>query len=581
MRVDCPHGVLELWAEGGGLTVLEERDGETRLRADGSGTITLCWRGRPDERLVGLGEQFGALDQRGRRWRGRIRDILAADPRDTYFAFPFVLSSTGYGLLLDTQAAPVWDLLGDPSGEGHWRVEVTAASLEVRVYRGTPKAILSAMTAFTGRAPVPEPWMLGVWKTLVSGEEAALRQAERLVREDIPVSACWVYDHYDEATNSGCGLAGTYPQGRYPDPRRLTGGLHDLGFAALGYVQPCLYAGSAPFAEAAARGHLVRGDDGRPAVIPYFNPKLHPDEMALFDDGGAYVDLTIPEARAWYQGLLAEVLDQGFDGWMQDMGEHVPDEVTLADGTPGLSNRYPLLYHEAGHEVWSARPGTGVFARSGTLGTVRYLPAMWPGDQHCDWSADRGLPSVVPAGLSIGLTGVGAWGPDIAGIVDGEPGGGLDEELWLRWCQYGALTPIMRDHLGFKPIAGQPVDLWSTPRTVATFREYAKLHQRLEPYLQACAEETAATGWPILRALLVDYPEHPEAWSIQDQYLLGDQLLVAPVLQRGARARRVWFPPGEWIGWWDGDRREGPAWADVPAPLDRIPVYHRPSFPLP
>jgi alpha-D-xyloside xylohydrolase len=566
---------------GGSLTTLRQSAEQIHLRATGGGPVSLRFSLADGEDLVGLGECFGRLGQRGRRWRGRIVDLLHGDPQDTYFHFPLLFSSHGYAVLVDTQLVPTWDLGGtDP---GAWRIELATQTVDLHVFRGDPKRCLQLATAVAGRPPLPPPWALGVWKTTLGGTERVLRHADRLAEKAVPVSACWVYDHYDEPNNAGCGSAGTYPTGPYPDLTAVTEGLHERGYRALGYVQPGVYFDSDPYHDAARRGYLVAGDSGEPLVVPYFNPKRHGGELGSFADGASPVDFTNPEATSWYQGLLRRTVEQGWDGWMQDMGEHLPPEAVMADGTNGedCRNRYALLYHSAAAETFPD-PGFTAFARSGTLGTVPLVTAMWPGDQLCTWDASRGLASVLTAGPTAGLAGLSTWGPDISGLADGDDGTlGRDEELWLRWCEYGALNPIMRDHLGFKVRAGTPVDLWSTPRTVATFRRYAELHLRLAPYLWRLARTAHETGIPAIRALLLEFPEHPEAWRIADQYLLGEDLLVAPVYRPGARARRVWFPPGEWVSWWRPKRHTGPAWRDVAAPLGEIPLFQRAGSSIP
>jgi alpha-glucosidase (family GH31 glycosyl hydrolase) len=567
------------------IDVVSEEPEVVRLRIAGTAPLTIGLEGSPDEILVGLGERFVRLDQRRRRWTATISDLLHAQDEDTYFYLPLVYSSGGYAFLLDTDARAVWDLHATASGLVS--VQVPVSSVDLVLFRGTPRRLVQLATAVTGRAPLAPAWTFGVWKTTLSGTESVLREAERLRRERLAVTACWSYDYYDEPSNSGCGIAGTYPQGSYPDLRALTRGLHDLGYRALGYVQPCIFSGSKPFREAVANGFLCRRDDGSVATIPYFNP-LSATTDDFGEGGGAYVDLTSPAAATWYAGLLQKALDFGFDGWMQDMGDHLPDEARMADGTSGIAthNRYPLLYHGLARTVWGARPDAVAFARSGGLGSVPEVTAMWPGDQHCDWTPNRGLPSVLPAGPSAGLAGVAAWGPDIGGEADGADGGrgALDEELWIRWCQYGALNPIMRDHLGFKWKAeklGRPVDLWSTERTISMFRDYADLHLRLFPYLYGLAREAAEEGVPIIRALFLEYPDRREAWTIPNEYLLGPDLLVAPVVVPGARTRTLWIPPGEWVSWWDGSRISGPTWVEVPAPLEQIPLFQRAGSAIP
>lgn len=183
-----------------------------------------------------------------------------------------------------------------------------------------------------------------------------------------------------------------------------------------------------------------------------------------------------------------------------------------------------------------ASPGAAFFARGGWLGAQAHAPTFWPGDQTRDWSFEGGIASVIPAGISLGLMGVAAWGPDIGGnmgfasLGNSYGGGSQDRELWQRWCQLGAMTPIMRDHLGFH--SGTPVDLWTDDETIACWRRAARWHHGLFPYLYSAAHETSATGIPVLRGLMLAYPDDDLAWTLTDQYLLGDALLCAPVLQR-------------------------------------------------
>jgi alpha-glucosidase (family GH31 glycosyl hydrolase) len=281
------------------------------------------------------------------------------------------------------------------------------------------------------------------------------------------------------------------------------------------------------------------------------------------------------------------LVDTGYDGWMHDFGELTPADAVFADGRSGSEQRnlYPTLYQRAAAEVCRAtRPDVVFFVRSGYTGSNQWAPAAWPGDQHCDWSADRGLGSVIAAGLSVGMCGTNTWGPDIGGFFEpyARDDSARSKELWMRWCQLGALTPIMRDHLGTKrEITPDTVDLWTDAETIGTWRRYAALHNALVPYLYAYAAIAHETGVPTLRHLVLRYPDDPEAALQEDEYLLGDELLVAPVLHEGARARRVYFPPGEWVSYWDERRYAGPGSYDVPAPLEQIPLFVRAGSVLP
>jgi alpha-D-xyloside xylohydrolase len=191
---------------------------------------------------------------------------------------------------------------------------------------------------------------------------------------------------------------------------------------------------------------------------------------------------------------------------------------------------------------------------------------MWGGDQVPDWSEDNGLPSVVKAGISAGLSGFAVWGPDILSS-------GTSKELWIRWMEFGALTPIMRDHLWDKPKFA--VDLWFDAETIDAFRRYARLHVSLFPYLYTFAQEAAKTGLPIMRHPMLEWPDDPAACNSEYEYLLGDSLLVAPVVKKGARTRTLYLPRGSWVNYWTGESFEGGKIVTVPAPLDQIPLLVR------
>jgi alpha-glucosidase (family GH31 glycosyl hydrolase) len=268
------------------------------------------------------------------------------------------------------------------------------------------------------------------------------------------------------------------------------------------------------------------------------------------------------------------LVETDYDGWMQDFGELTPADAVFADGRSGweIRNHYPTLYHQAAAAVVRRdKPDAVFFVRSGAPGSNQWAPAAWPGDQHCDWSSDRGLPGVIPAGLSVGICGVNTWGPDIGGMFDaGDDGASArSRELWIRWCQFGALTPIMRDHLGAKRM------------TIPTWRRYAQLHNALVPYLYAYARLAHEAGIPTMRHLVLHYPDDGEAVRQDHEYLLGEELLVAPVVEAGARRRRVYLPAGQWHSFWNDAVLAGPGYHEVPAPLEQLPLFVRGGAVLP
>ena len=269
------------------------------------------------------------------------------------------------------------------------------------------------------------------------------------------------------------------------------------------------------------------------------------------------------------------VTEYDLDGWMEDFGEQIRDTDRLAIGKTGkeLANLYPLLYHKASYQAaHGTKPGVVEFSRSGYAGSQSYTPVLWGGDQFPNWDANIGLPSLIPAGITAGLSGFSVWGPDIQSA-------GTSKELWIRWLEFGALSPVMRDHKWNQP--KWAVDLWFDSETTDLFRRYAQLHVSLFPYLYAYAQQATTTGLPIMRHLMLEYPEDPMAWNTEDEYLLGEKILVAPVIVEGATTRSLYLPKGAWVNYWTGDVIEGGREVEVRAPLNQIPILVRAGSVIP
>jgi alpha-glucosidase (family GH31 glycosyl hydrolase) len=543
-----------------------------------------------DEHFAGLGEQFIQVDKRGRVVECHVGSSvnrschLTAGLDGGYKVAPLWYSSAGYAAFVHgTKDVRIEFAVSDPESV---IVTVPGDEMRITVVHGSAASCVSQVTALTGRPPLAPPWAFAPWKAMRGGHQAVVAEADRLRSLGVGAGVVWLDAHYQPDTNSGFPCAGSYPMGSYPSMADTVAALHQRGLRAFTYVNPFLYRGTPAYDLAVERGYAVCDRDGR--VL--HQDMIHPFEGDLFGllddvgmhslaDGAAVIDLANPAALAWFQGMLRSILlDQGFDGWMQDFGEGVPEG---AQGEGGEAhNCYPLLYHAASSEAVAASGKEAVFfARGGWLGAQGLAPAFWPGDQTRDWSTFSGLGSVAAAGISLGLMGVALWGPDIGGnmgfpaLGGGLGGGSEDKELWLRWCQLGAVSPVMRDHLSFH--VGTPVDLWTDDETVACWRACAEWHTGLFPYLYSAAASAASTGLPILRGLMLEFPDDPMSWCLADQYLLGDALLCAPVLERGLRERRVYLPAGDWVDTWTGGVLSGPGWVTVDAPLDRWPVLQR------
>jgi alpha-glucosidase len=350
----------------------------------------------------------------------------------------------------------------------------------------------------------------------------------------------------------------------YPDLAALVAELradHDVRFLA--YANPFVIRDLDHFDEMEAMGMLPRREDGSTY-----------DFSVVFSQGSV-ADLTNPAAVDYIQGFLSSaVTELGFDGWMADFGEWLPTDAVLSSGEDArlVHNLYPALWHRTSREVMEEERPDGdwvIFTRSGWLRDHAEAQVVWIGDQEADFLPGDGLPTVVPAMLNLGLSGIPFVTHDIAGYS----GGPSDRELFMRWTELGAFTPIFRTHEGLKA-----AENWSWDRdaeTTAHFRRFARVHEALKPELLRLAEEAAATSMPIVRHLAMVFPDDAGSRAISDQLMLGDDLLVAPVVTEGATRREVYLPPGAWFHVFTGERFEGPGTVTVEAPLGTPPVFSR------
>jgi alpha-glucosidase len=523
------------------------------------------------ERLHGLGERFGAVELRGQVVDSWVEDRhIDPDRRTSYSPSPVLLSTAGWGMVLDTNSRVHFDV---GARTAHvLRVRADTGVLRVWVLRGEPKALLRQASGLVGRAPVPPEWGLGVWKALIGGEERVLADLRRLQRAGVPLDAVWSYDLVDRRSGFGWPwpIHDPIPPGAYPDPARLVDELHRRGLRVLGYLNPFVVEGTPAFRTAVARGLLLHDGTGRPLIRSW---QVSADTRVRH----GVVDVARPAARRWWQRRIAHGLEEvGFDGAMQDFGEGLPSGAAPSGSLrPGLAhNRTPVLYGELVRRAAQAvKPDATVFfARAGYLGSQAHSTGRFTGDQQRSWDRERGLPSVLRAMLSGSLSGWPYWGPDIAGFTTAPDDVRDEKELWLRWLQLGALSPVMRDMLGDQRRA---VGALTDRETLTAFRAYARLHTALRPYLHALARAASRTGLPIVRPLFVEHPDDETAAGIEDQYLLGRDLLVAPVVRPGQVRRRVYLPPGDWTDYWTGRRLPGGRWHVLCAPRHRIPLLHR------
>ena len=287
----------------------------------------------------------------------------------------------------------------------------------------------------------------------------------------------------------------------------------------------------------------------------------------------SHPDLTNEATRDYIKGFLrAMVQDLGMDGWMADFGEWNPVDAALHDGRDPMAhhNEFPIEWHRLWREVMDELRPDGdfvVFARSGFTGVQAVSQVHWIGDQEANFSPHDGLPTVVPAMLNLGMSGVPFVTHDIAGFS----GGPSTKELFMRWVELGAFTPIMRTHEG-----ANKDDNWSWEKDQETtnhFRRFALVHEALAPDFRTLAQEASSSSAPILRHLMLVFPDDPTSRTVDDQFMIGEQLLVAPVVEAGATSRAVYLPPGTWFDVWSGEQHDGGTVVTVDAPLGSPPVF--------
>lgn len=573
-------------------------------KADGAlAAVELSGDLADDEALVGLGERFDALNQRGRAPDVAVYEQYKNHGNRTYLPVPFVISSRGYATLVEGTGHVAYDL--GRTVEDRWRCVAQAGGgrpVVIDLFAGDPATCLGALTAHTGRPAAPPPdWAFGLWMSSNEWNTQARVEREVALHHDhgIPASVLVIEAWSDETTfyiwngahyqprggDEAPRLSDfTFPaDGPWPDPKGMTEALHAAGIRLILWQIPALKQieglhpqHDADCAHAQEHGYVLRGEGG----APYRNP-------AFWFNGAMIPDFTSPEAAAWWMQKRAYLLDElGVDGFKTDGGEHLQGRtITASDGRQGdeLVNAYPNLYIGAYHRFASERRrGDALtFSRAGHTG-VGAFPVHWAGDENSTWEAFR---RSIVAGLSAGLSGVPFWGWDIAGFSEALP----SAELYLRATAMAAFCPIMQYHSEYTAPGEPSKDRtpWriqehsGDPQVIPLARQFTRLRIALMPYLVREAAYSAASGEPMLRALLLDHPNDPVCWQITDQYRLGRDLLVAPVVEEGATARRLYMPHGWWHDLQSGNVQEGDRWIEVDVSLDQIPVFVRAGSILP
>ncbi len=561
------------------------------LTAGDAASLSLPVRCDADSGFHGFGGQYHKTDQRGEAFRLFVSEQgLGRDPNlpilpvnggtyTTYFPMPYFVDPRGFGALVDTAARVEVDLCNDTRNVA-WFEEIDGEDLVMVVFHGpTVPDVIEQLGDVVGRPIEPPEWAYDLWigaqagvaEPMPGAGSAGIRaEAARLRAADIPAGVLWVQDWSGIRINFDGGSGVQYrweaDTELYPDLAELIAELRDDGFRFLSYANPFIDRDRdfRFYPEMSAGGLLIRNQAGE-------------DYDFIAPNGfSSLPDFTNPDAVDYVKGFLRKmVVEYGMDGWMADFGEWAPTDAVYADGSDPFErhNLYPIDWNAVSREVMDeVRPDGDwvVFARAGWTGIHRYSMIHWIGDQETDWSTTDGLPTVVPAMLNLGLSGIPYVTHDIAGFSASvaEPS---TKELFQRWTELGAFTPIMRTHEG-----ADKFNNWSWEKdaeTTAHFRRFARIHQALKPELLEWSAIAATTSLPILRHLMLEFPDDATSRTISDQFMLGDELLVAPVVSEGATSRDVYLPPGDWYHVWTGERVAGGRSIAVDAPIGSPPVF--------
>ncbi|MBC9711138.1 alpha-xylosidase [Streptomyces sp. TRM66268-LWL] len=542
----------------------ENADGEVLTAAERKG---IAFATTPDgghhmigQLALGVGEQIYGLGERFTPFvkNGQSVDIWQADggtsSEQAYKNIPFHLSSRGYGVFVDHPGKVSYEIGSEAVGQVQFSVE--DQSLAYYVVAGpTPKDVLDRYTSLTGRPALPPAWSFGLWLTTSFttsyDEETVMSFVDGMAERDIPLSVfhfdCFWMREYQWSDF-------TWDNDVFPDPAGMLCRLKGKGLKVSVWINPYIAQKSHLFDEGRELGYLVRRPDGDIW------------QWDLWQAGMALVDFTNPDAYAWFQAKLKVLLDQGVDCFKTDFGERIPTEVVWHDGSDPerMHNYYTHLYNQCVFELLEAERGEGeavLFARSATAGGQQF-PVHWGGD--C-WSSFGAMAESLRGGLSLSLSGFGFWSHDIGGF-EGTP----DPDVFKRWLAFGLLSSHSRLHGS----SSYRVPWEFGDEAVDVARKFTKLKHRLMPYLYDAAARAHTTGIPLMRPMLLEFPEDPTARALDRQYMLGPDLLVAPVFSSSGDVE-FYLPEGTWTRLLTGERVQGGRWLRERHGFDSLPLYVR------
>lgn len=469
-----------------------------------------------DEMIFGCGESATGLNKAGQKVNLFVTDPQGPETDQMYKPIPFFMSNRGYGMFMHTSAPVTCDFGATYIGLN--KMFMGDENLDLFVFFGEPKDILDEYTDLVGKPGMPPLWSFGTWMSRITyfSEKEGYDVAANIRKNKYPCDVI----HFDTGwfdVDWQCDYK--FSENRFQNSQQMLKDLRSQGFHVCLWQLPYFTPKNRYFSELIEKDMYVKNGNGE---LPY-------EDVVL--------DFSNPETVKWYQDKLAGLLNIGVSAIKVDFGEAAPLNGIYASGKSGWyeHNLYPVRYDMAVSEITKKLHNENImWARAAWAGSQRY-PLHWGGDAA---TTNTGLLGTLRAGLSFGLSGFSFWSHDMGGFVKSTP-----EDLYCRWIPFGFLTSHTRAH------GAPPTEPWlyDSKRVQDVFRKSAEMKYRLMPYVYAQAKECTEKGLPMLRALFVEFPDDPGAWKVDDEYLFGSQILVAPLLESGMTGRTVYLPEGKWI----------------------------------
>ena len=528
--------------------------------------IDCCFEAYDDEHIYGLGQhQHSRLDQKG--------CVIELIQRNTEVSIPFLLSSRGYGFLWNNPAVGRVELGYNAT---RW-VGESSPQIDYWITTGKdPAEILSNYADVTGHAPIFPDWAAGFWQSKLryASQEELESVAREYLQRNLPLSVI-VIDFFHWTRQGDWQFDSQY----WPDPAGMVERLEDLGIKVMVSIWPTVSRLSKNFPEMWNNKFIVRNKLGSAAQM-YFVDNHAENGIYLH-----YYDSTHPGARKFIWEKVKEGYYQygirlfWLDACEPEMLPFMPENLRFYTGDgEAVANSYPLEHVRGFYEGMLAEGEEKplFLCRSAWAGSQRYGAAVWSGDIMSTYSA---LEAQVKAGLNIGLSGIPWWTADIGGFRGGDPASSYFQQLIIRWFQFGAFCPIFRLHGHRLPhkddFNGAPNEVWCFGEPAyQIIQKYMALRERIRPYIMQQMAKTSTTGIPLMRPLFVDFPSDPVCYQVEDEYMFGSDLLVAPVIEEGIKTRIVYLPTNSvWKDAWTDEIHKGGQWLTVETPLDRIPLF--------